>query len=122
MGYRDPFVLPLSQDQKKQAERVKLQLAGDTKSDHMALLNALDRFEDSLEKGGISESIRFCDRFFLSRSTMATVLEVVRQLVREISDLGFPSPMKKGPINDNDKNLAVLSGVICAGLYPNVAR
>jgi len=122
MGYRDPFVLPLNPDQKKRAERVKLQLSGGSSSDHMALLHALDHYEDALEKGGNLESYRYCDRYFLSRSTMGTVLDVVRQIVGEMTSLGFPSPLKKGTVNDNDRNLAVLSGVICAGLYPNVAR
>lgn len=45
MAYRDPFVLPLSSDQKQRAERAKQELADATMSDHLALVNALNAYE-----------------------------------------------------------------------------
>ena len=48
--------------------------------------------------------------------------DVVRQMVSEMSGLGFDSPFKKGPATESDHNLAVLAAVICAGLYPGIAR
>jgi HrpA-like RNA helicase len=109
MAYRDPFVLPLSQDQRQRAERAKQELADNTlrytqkwraasrgagmmkrlgwlrDSDHVALLNALNGFEYAIENGGMAASMHFCDRYFLSRSTLATVHEVVRQVVQEMT-------------------------------------
>jgi hypothetical protein len=39
-----------------------------------------------------------------------------------MSTLGFQSPLHKGPANESEGNMAVLTSVICAGLYPGVAR
>jgi hypothetical protein len=44
----------------------------------VALLHALGGYEEALKRGGMAEALRFCDRYFLSRSTLATVLDVVR--------------------------------------------
>ena len=70
-------------------------LAEGTHSDHLALLGALSGFEAALAKGGANASFTYCDRHFLSRSTLATVLDVVRQMVHEIAAMGFDSPFKK---------------------------
>lgn len=108
----------------------------------------------------MSASFTYCDRNFLSRSTLQTVVDVVRQMVNELvgalyacicvgymiracaphprlepfptqynhqrhhksqANMGFDSPFKKGPATEHDHNLAVLTAVICAGLYPGVA-
>lgn len=45
MAYRDPFVLPLSSEQKNRAEKAKQELADGTMSDHLALVNALNHYE-----------------------------------------------------------------------------
>lgn len=45
MAYRDPFVLPLSSEQKNRAEKAKQELADGTMSDHLALVNALNYYE-----------------------------------------------------------------------------
>ena len=40
MAYKDPFVLPM--DKKHQADAVRRRLAGDTRSDHIALVRAFE--------------------------------------------------------------------------------
>eukprot|EP00624_Nannochloropsis_granulata_P002003 evm.model.NODE_19466_length_64249_cov_18.424255.18 len=131
LAYRDPFVLPLTADGKAKAAAAKMDLAGGTMSDHLALLGALSEFESAVERGGMQASSGYCDRYFLSRSTLTTVVDVVKQMGNELAGMGFENPFlfrnnnssesKISSVVEHDRNLALLTAVVCAGLYPGVA-
>lgn len=130
LAYRDPFVLPLTADGKAKAATAKMDLAGGTMSDHLALLGALSGFESAAERGGAQASSGYCDRYFLSKSTLTTVVDVVKQVGNELAGMGFENPLfwssnssesKISPVVEHDRNLALLTAVVCAGLYPSVA-
>ncbi len=121
LAYRDPFVLPLTADAKARANKAKQELAGGCQSDHLALLGAVNGYETAIARGGMQASFGYCDRYFLSRSTLATVVDVVKQMVNEMCNMGFASPLQKSFAVEHDHNLALLTAVVCAGLYPGVA-
>jgi hypothetical protein len=132
LAYRDPFVLPLTADGKAKAAKAKMDLAGGTMSDHLALLGALSGFESAVGRGGMQASFGYCDRYFLSRSTLTTVVDVAKQMENELAGMGFDSPLllrnnssssssSSSSVIEHDHNLALLTAVVCAGLYPGIA-
>ena len=49
MAYRDPFVMPI--DKKELADEVKREFSNGTRSDHIALLNAYDAWQQACQEG-----------------------------------------------------------------------
>jgi len=122
LAYRDPFVLPLTAEMKVKAKKAKQELAVGTMSDHLALLSALQGYEAALARGGQQAAFGYCDRYFLSRSTLSTALDVAKQMVRELVAMGFdPSLFSNAREGSSAPSLALLTAVLCAGLYPGVA-
>ena len=65
LAHRDPFVLPM--DKKELADKVKSNFAGESFSDHIALLRAFDGYQHARRRGGHSQ---FAWRNFLSENTL----------------------------------------------------
>lgn len=130
MGYRDPFVLPVSEAQRAQCTRVKNQFANGSQSDQLAVLSAIAEFTRLLSwqmntntnrsNGGYPPHVfRFCEERFLSFSTMIYLHELAQQLrniMREAQlNLAHASHLR------NDGSRALVLSCISLGLYPNVA-
>lgn len=122
LAVKDPFVLPTQPGQKRPAYVAKRKLAGNTYSDHMALLSAFQRWQkahsDNCEH-------YFCERNFVSGATMSTALAVRGQLLGQLRASGFVRPRGNGDIRDlnaNSDNWAVIKAALCAGSYPNLLR
>lgn len=119
LGFKDPFVSPLGKQ--KEAEVARSNFAGDTRSDHLALLKAFQGWEQALRQGRERD---YCWRNFLSGNTMKMIRDMKQQfssLLREIGFLDSADP-KAPAANQNSENLKLVKAVLCAGLYPNVAR
>ncbi|KAG5188009.1 hypothetical protein JKP88DRAFT_262359 [Tribonema minus] len=116
MSYKDPFVLPMSAAQKREAKAAKLALASGAESDLVALLRAMEGYASARRGGGGHGAAHaFADRNFLSANTLGMI-------GRELQSLGLPLPTSPGPANANAGDLSLLASVLCAGLYPNVAH
>ncbi|XP_074635335.1 ATP-dependent DNA/RNA helicase DHX36-like isoform X1 [Acropora palmata] len=119
LGFKDPFVSPLGKQ--KEAERARAYFAGDTRSDHLALLRAFQGWEQASRGGRERE---FCWRNFLSGNTMKMIKDMKQQFSSLLRDIGFldSSDPKATSANHNSENLKLVKAILCAGLYPNVAK
>ncbi|KAL1420950.1 hypothetical protein MTO96_004318 [Rhipicephalus appendiculatus] len=122
LAIKDPFVLPTQPGQKRPAYAARRKLAGNTYSDHMALLSAFQRWQKARAEN--SEHY-FCERNFVSGATMSTALAVRGQLLGQLRASGFVRSRGGGDIRDlntNSDNWAVIKAALCAGSYPNLLR
>ncbi|XP_064474712.1 3'-5' RNA helicase YTHDC2-like isoform X2 [Ornithodoros turicata] len=122
LSVKDPFVLPAQPGQKRAAAISRRRFAADTYSDHMALLRA---FQGWQKARGDNIEQQFCERHFISASTMATILRVRGQLLGQLRASGFVRARGGGDIRDlnaNSDNWAVIKAALCAGSYPNLLR
>jgi Oligonucleotide/oligosaccharide-binding (OB)-fold len=123
MSYKSPFILP-PPHQRKAADEAKVRLSQGSESDQLTVHYALELRAQS--RFSINE---FCKKNFLSTNTIQMISEIRKNLTRELSALGFPSPSAVGKGNNNvapyhnrhDKDHALWHAAIAAGLYPNVA-
>ncbi len=121
MSYKDPFVFPMTAVQKRDASRAKISLSKESESDLVALLSAVEGYIHA-KHDGMGRAYSFANHHFLSTSTLDTVIDMARQIGRELSSLSLPNPTDNGPWNKNMNDLSLLSSILAAGLYPNVSR
>lgn len=118
---KDPFFAPLGKE--KEADRKKWELSEGSKSDHIALVNAFYKWSMSKDSG------RFCYENFLSASNLRFIDGMKNQFLDLLHNIGFINMKEidnKGKRLDkhniNSGNYNLVKAVICAGLYPNVAK
>lgn len=118
MGYRDPFVMPSSEQQRGVLNKVKLDLAQGLPSDQIALLKAIDGFNTVHKRFGVSKASQYCDDRFLSRTTMNYLQDLVDQLIGTVEDIGI-RPMQAHATRNNG-NLQLIMALIGIAMYPDV--
>ncbi|CAA7020316.1 unnamed protein product [Microthlaspi erraticum] len=118
LAYRSPFVLPLNR--KEEADEAKRYFAGDSCSDHIALVKAFEGYRDA-KRGGNERD--FCWENFLSPVTLKMMEDMRNQFLDLLSDIGFVDK-SRGPnaYNQYSHDMEMISAVLCAGLYPNVVQ
>uniref|UniRef100_A0A2N9J2C4 RNA helicase n=1 Tax=Fagus sylvatica TaxID=28930 RepID=A0A2N9J2C4_FAGSY len=118
LAHRDPFVLPLNR--KEEADAAKRSFAGDSCSDHIALLKAFEGWKDAKRSG---KDRAFCWDNFLSSVTLQMMEDMRMQFVDLLSGIGFVDK-SRGAIayNQYSHDLEMVSAILCAGLYPNVVQ
>ena len=112
MSFRSFFLSPAAA--RDEANRAKARFA-DGKSDLLTHLNAYDAWVEAGRGGGRAER-SFCHDNFLSYATLRQVRDIRRQYRSALAELGFVAR------SDGEVDPAVLKAVLCAGLYPRVAR
>ncbi|KAM0829421.1 hypothetical protein ACQ4PT_066891 [Festuca glaucescens] len=118
LAHRNPFVLPI--DRKEEADDVKRSFAGDSCSDHIALLKAFEAWKEAKRSG---RERSFCWENFLSPVTLKMMDDMRNQFFDLLSDIGFVSKTRGvQAYNHYGKDLEMVSAVLCAGLYPNVIQ
>jgi hypothetical protein len=120
MGYRDPFIMPATEQQRVQSNKMKAKLAGGLQvaSDQLVVLSALQGFTTSLKRAGMGQARRFCDEYFLSYTTMLYLDELVGQLHQIMKGANVQATHAR--TQRNDGNHALVQAVIGTGLYPDV--
>ncbi|XP_022151380.1 DExH-box ATP-dependent RNA helicase DExH1 isoform X1 [Momordica charantia] len=118
LAHRDPFILPINR--KEEANDAKKSFAGDSCSDHVALLKAFEGWKDAKRNGGDRS---FCWDNFLSPVTLQMMDDMRMQFLDLLSDIGFVNK-SRGPstYNQYSHDLEMVCAVLCAGLYPNVVQ
>ncbi|KAK9668631.1 hypothetical protein RND81_13G073300 [Saponaria officinalis] len=118
LAYRNPFILPI--DRKEEADTAKRSFAGDSCSDHIALLKAFEGWKEA-KRNRTEKS--FCWENFLSSQTMQMIEDMRKQFVDLLSDIGFVDKAK-GPqaYNTFSDDMEMVCAILCAGLYPNVVQ
>ncbi|OVA07164.1 Helicase [Macleaya cordata] len=118
LAHRDPFVLPINR--KEDADAAKRSFAGDSCSDHIALLKAFEGWKDAKRNG---RERAFCWESFLSPVTLQMMEDMRKQFLDLLSDIGFVNKAKGAKAyNHYSDDLEMVSAILCAGLYPNVVQ
>lgn len=118
LAYRDPFVLPLNR--KEEADDARRSFAGDSCSDHIALLKAFDAWKNA--KRGARDRA-FCWENFLSPITLQMIDDMRNQFLDLLSDTGFVDKAKgTKAYNLYAGDIEMICAILCAGLYPNVIQ
>jgi ATP-dependent RNA helicase DHX36 len=118
LAHRDPFVLPL--EHKEEADDARRRFAGDSRSDHLALLKAFEGWQAAKRAG---RERNYCWENFLSVSTLQMMEDMRRQFLDLLSDIGFIDK-SQGPqsFNQYSQDLEMVRAVLCAGLFPSVVQ
>ncbi|KAI4378522.1 hypothetical protein MLD38_015990 [Melastoma candidum] len=118
LAHRDPFVLPINR--KEEADAAKRSFAGDSCSDHIALLKAFEGWKD-VKRAGKDKA--YCWENFLSPRTLRMMDDMRMQFLDLLSDIGFVVKSKgPGAYNRYSNDLEMVCAVLRAGLYPNVVQ
>ncbi|WJX11399.1 RNA helicase [Trifolium repens] len=118
LAYRNPFVLPINR--KEEADAAKRSFAGDSCSDHIALLKAFEGWKEAKSKGSEKE---FCWENFLSPVTLRLIDDMRTQFLNLLSDIGFVDKSRGvHAYNQYSHDLEMVCAILCAGLYPNVVQ
>lgn len=121
LSFKDPFVIPLGKE--KLADARRKELSKNTKSDHLTVLNAFLGWEES-KRGGPRAERDYCWENFLSSNTLKMLSDMKGQFAEHLLGAGFVSSRdpKHSKANINSDNEKLIKAVICAGLYPKVAK
>jgi HrpA-like RNA helicase len=114
---KSPFVSPA--DRRDEAQQAHAQFYIQ-KSDHLMLCKSYDDWV-SVGKQGKSAQWSFCEKNFLSMTTLMTMSDLRKQFCDTLIELGYVSKERWVLLNTNSKNYNVIKAVILAGLYPNIA-
>ncbi|KAG6412147.1 hypothetical protein SASPL_124816 [Salvia splendens] len=102
LAYRSPFVLPLNR--KDEAEAAKRSFAGDSRSDHIALLKAYHGWKDAKR---YRNEKSFYMRF---------------QFLDLLAGIGFVNKSQANAHNQYSYDVEMICAILCAGLYPNIVQ
>ncbi|XP_040830767.1 ATP-dependent DNA/RNA helicase DHX36 isoform X2 [Ochotona curzoniae] len=121
LSFKDPFVIPLGKE--KVADARRKELAKETRSDHLTVVNAFEGWEEARRRGFRYEK-DYCWEYFLSSNTLQMLHNMKGQFAEHLLGAGFvDSRSPKDPkANINSDNEKIIKAVICAGLYPKVAK
>jgi len=116
LSFKDAFLIPLGKE--RAADLARQALTGNTRSDHLMLANALAEYETSEARGS------FCWENFLSESTLRLLLNMKGQFGEHLFKSKFlqSKDILAKSANLNSGNESLVRAVVCAGLYPNVAK
>ncbi|XP_005393115.1 PREDICTED: ATP-dependent RNA helicase DHX36 isoform X1 [Chinchilla lanigera] len=121
LSFKDPFVIPLGKE--KIADARRKELAKETRSDHLTVVNAFEGWEEAKRRGFRCEK-DYCWEYFLSSNTLQMLHNMKGQFAEHLLAAGFVSSRnpKDPKANINSDNEKIIKAVICAGLYPKVAK
>nr|XP_021514063.1 ATP-dependent RNA helicase DHX36 [Meriones unguiculatus] len=110
LSFKDPFVIPLGKE--KIADARRKELAKETRSDHLTVVNAFERL--------CAQRVSSC----LLTIALQMLHNMKGQFAEHLLGAGFVSSRspKDPKANVNSDNEKIIKAVICAGLYPKVAK
>nr|CAD7589642.1 unnamed protein product [Timema genevievae] len=116
-----PEVFATSMDRRRLTYQQK-SFAGNRFSDHVAMLNAFQSWEEARMGGEMAEA-NFCDHKMLSMPTLRVTWEAKNQLKELLTSLGFPEECLIPQVfnyQGTDAKLDMVTALMCMGYYPNV--
>ena len=119
LSFKEPFLKPLGKEHL--VDKKRLEISGDSMSDHLMLVNAMLGWEEAVENG---KGRGYCWDNFLSESMVRMLDNMKKQFAEHLYNSKFVASknVKYPDSNRNSTNEALIRSVVCAGLYPNVAR
>ncbi|XP_075476318.1 DExH-box ATP-dependent RNA helicase DExH7, chloroplastic isoform X3 [Primulina tabacum] len=152
LSYKSPFVQPRDERENVDRAKLALltDKVGDMAvpvdtirhSDHLVMLIAYQKWDKILTEHGVQAAQKFCSSHFLSSSVMYMIRDMRIQFGTLLADIGliniprdyqqFGRKKKEKldswltdfsqPFNKHSSHFVVVKAIICAGLYPNVAK
>lgn len=126
---RSPFYAPFEKREEARAARAKFVWG---KSDLLTFVKAFEAWRELREsRQGFAAENEFCSANFMSRKTLLSISDGRKQLADALADAGFGLPgagkaergwEKNEAVNQYKTNVRVVKAVVCAALYPNIAR
>ena len=125
---RSPFLQPLARRDEARAAQICFNR---DESDHLAVVDAYNRWMHIRKTENASAARRFCERHFLSERTLQGMGEAAEQYWGNLADLGLLPDLRRMR-NEEEKFAArcganihadssrLLKAVLAAGLFPNV--
>ncbi|XP_052756943.1 ATP-dependent DNA/RNA helicase DHX36-like [Galleria mellonella] len=115
-SFKDPFLLVIGKE--REVEIAKRELTLGEPSDHVAMSEAVLRWERLRER----EGREFAYRYFLSVNTLELLSDMKKQLGDNLKNMGFlPSgDVKASWENRNADNISLFKAIVAAALYPNI--
>jgi len=119
LDFKEPFYIPLHKE--READEKRCELARNTESDHIMLVNAFKGWEEAKKH---QNARQFCWNYFLSENTLRMIENMKKQFAQLLYDIGFltSSQVKDRQANHYSNNMKLVKAVICAGLYPHVVK
>ncbi|XP_023247427.1 ATP-dependent RNA helicase DHX36 isoform X2 [Copidosoma floridanum] len=116
LSFKDAFYCPIGMEE--EARQKKLELGMNQFSDHIALAEALRRFESMR-----GNAWGFCREYFLSWNTLKLLSDMKHQFSNYLCDMKFLNSRNPNDdyANRNSHNKSLIKAIVCAGLYPNIA-
>jgi len=121
LTFKDPFVIPLHKEEL--VRRCKRTLAEGSCSDHLLIARVMSQYRSAVQRGW-SQARNFCHQNFLSFNTMSMLSDMADQFCKDLHERQFithPS-LTDAAANVNSDNEKLVRAVLCAGLFPNVAK
>jgi ATP-dependent RNA helicase DHX36 len=120
MSYRDPFVMPVNEQQKVRSKIMKKKLAGDLPSDQITILRAILQYNQVTSQQGFRGIQRFCDDNFLSRNTMSYLQSLCQSVSQNVQEASGVNPNSSYSMRNNGEYF-LLNAMVGFGLYSNIA-
>lgn len=112
------FMLPISSVDRNNCVQWRKNVAGDSHSDHFMMLRVFQMWLNL--KNSHENDRQFCEENYISRNHIEHVRGVRRQILSYLESNLIPKSAKN--LNENSENWSLLKAVICAGLYPFIAK
>ncbi|KAL5110288.1 3'-5 RNA helicase YTHDC2 [Taenia crassiceps] len=122
LASENPFTLPSSAKERKEAQIVRKKFSADSLSDHMVLLRAFQFWQKARFEGWEQS---FCRKNYISAAVFDIVTTVRTQLLGQLRASGFVKARGSGDIRDlntHSENWAVVKAALVAGMYDNLAQ
>lgn len=135
LSHKSPFVSPFTKRQEADARKRQFAIVN---SDHLTVLNAYRKWRDACKKSRYAGQV-YADENYLSLKTLETIGEMKYQFLELLISIGFvPIDLPKKQkgrqfednlvevtgkmLNANSDNSRLISGILCASLYPNIIK
>lgn len=135
LSYKSPFVAPFGKKDQANGKRKQFAVSN---SDQLTILMAYNKWKESMSKSRQAGFV-FAQENYLSSKTLQTLTEIKYQLLELLVSIGFvPIDLSKSSrpksgqdpvaaltgaqLNMYGDNNRLLSALLCAALYPNVAK
>ena len=121
LSFKDPFVIPLNKEE--QVRKTKKLLAEGSRSDHLLIARVMRQFR-SARRQGWNAAKNYCYQNYLSSNSMSMLSDMADQFCRDLYERQFisNSSLIDPGANVNSDNEQLVRAVMCAGLFPNVAK
>nr|XP_028604260.1 ATP-dependent RNA helicase DHX29 isoform X2 [Podarcis muralis] len=121
MTEKSPFTTPIGRKDEADLAKSSLALAN---SDHLTIYQAYLGWKKARHEGGYRAEMTYCRRNFLNRTSLLTLEDVKKELIRVVRAAGFAAPSchHEGTHALSLQEMVLLKAVLTAGLYDNVGK